>query len=392
MYADTRMRLLHVVPTYLPALRYGGPIHSVHGLARALASRGHEVHVFTTNVDGADDSDVPLGRAVDVDGVNVWYFPSRRMRRLYWSPPMARALEESLDGFDLAHLHSIFLWPTAAAASLARKLEKPYVLAPRGMLVRELIARKSTLLKQAWITAVERRNLECASAIHVTSELERDECMAFGFSLPPIVVVPNGVDTASGGDEPLSTPVAAALRHDRLVLFLGRLNWKKGLDRLIPAMTRVQDAHLVIAGNDEDGYAEVVRELVRSNGMGERVSLVGAVAGADKAALLENASLLVLPSYSENFGNVVLEAAAHGRPVIVTPEVGLAPVVADGGAGVVCAGEPRALADAMVDLLRDAEKAATLGENGRRMVAERFSWDLVAESMERAYRTVLDTS
>ena len=84
------MRLLHVTPTYLPATRYGGPIQSVHGLCTALAARGHDVHVFTTNVDGRGDSAVPLARCVPTDGVGVWYFPSRWLRRLYWSPPMAR--------------------------------------------------------------------------------------------------------------------------------------------------------------------------------------------------------------------------------------------------------------------------------------------------------------
>src|SRR5436305_13855829 len=81
------VKILHVVPTYLPARRYGGPIYAVHGLCRALAARGHEVDVVTTNVDGAGISDVPLGRAVDVDGVRVSYFASP-FSRLYWSPSM----------------------------------------------------------------------------------------------------------------------------------------------------------------------------------------------------------------------------------------------------------------------------------------------------------------
>src|SRR5512137_1024098 len=130
------MRLLHVVPTYLPAVRYGGPIHSVHGLCAALAARGHDVQVFTTNVDGPGNSAVPLGRPVDVDGVKVWYFPSRRLRRLYWSPAMGRMLKQEVGSFDLVHLHSVFLWPTWAAARAARGSSVPYVLSPRGMLVK----------------------------------------------------------------------------------------------------------------------------------------------------------------------------------------------------------------------------------------------------------------
>ena len=150
------MRFLHVVPTYLPAVRYGGPIHSVHGLCAALAARGHDVHVFTTNVDGPRDSDVPLDRPVTMDGVNVRYFPSTRMRRLYWSPPMARALQAELSGFDVVHLHSVFLWPTWGAARSARRHAVPYVLSPRGMMVKDLIQRKSRWLKRAWIGLIER--------------------------------------------------------------------------------------------------------------------------------------------------------------------------------------------------------------------------------------------
>ena len=88
------MKILYVVPTYLPATRYGGPIFAVHGLARALAERGHYVDVFTTNVDGDGESDVPLRQRVELDGVGVYYFSSP-IRRLYWSPQMRSALAAS---------------------------------------------------------------------------------------------------------------------------------------------------------------------------------------------------------------------------------------------------------------------------------------------------------
>src|SRR5882757_7176014 len=105
----TRLRILHVVPTYWPAARYGGPIRSVHALARGLAERGHDIHVFTTNVDGNGESDVPVGRPIDMGGVQVSYFPSRSLRRLYWSPAMWGALSEQITSFDIVHLHSVFL-------------------------------------------------------------------------------------------------------------------------------------------------------------------------------------------------------------------------------------------------------------------------------------------
>src|SRR6516162_11089244 len=95
------MRILHVVPSYLPAVRYGGPIFAVHGLCRALAARGHHVEVFTTNVDGPNNSAVPLGISVPLDGVHVRYFPSKKIRRLYWSPPLGRTLKSHIAEFTV---------------------------------------------------------------------------------------------------------------------------------------------------------------------------------------------------------------------------------------------------------------------------------------------------
>ena len=188
------MRVLHVVPSYIPAYRYGGPIYSVHGLCKALAARNHDIHVFTTNVDGPNDSDVPLGIPVDIDGVKVWYFSSPYFRRIYWSLTMKKALKKHMPLFDLVHLHSIFLWPTWAAARACRACNVPYVLAPRGMLVKELIKRKSRWGKSVWIKFFERHNLERASTIHVTTKAEETRVRRFGFKLPVISVVPNGID------------------------------------------------------------------------------------------------------------------------------------------------------------------------------------------------------
>ena len=192
------MKILHVVPTYYPATRYGGPIRSVHGLASAQASQGHDIHVYTTNADGEGVLPVPLDRPVRLDGVNVWYFATSVGRRIYWSPKMRQALALNIKNFDILHLHSVFLWPTTMAARAARKARIPYVLSPRGMLVGDLIRRKSSLAKRAWISLFERRNIEQAAAIHLTSETEASELRALGLRCKRSTVVPNGVDLPSG--------------------------------------------------------------------------------------------------------------------------------------------------------------------------------------------------
>ena len=192
--AGTRLRILQVAASYYPAVRYGGPIRSVHGLASALVRRGHEVHVYTTNVDGPTDLDVPLDRPVDIDGVSVHYFGIPMLRRLYWSPRLGRRLRESIHDFDVVHLQAVFLWPMWAAARAAERAGVPYVMSPRGMLIGDLIKRKSRWAKSAWIQLVERRSLARASGLHVTAGLEATELAALGLPVPPVAEIPNGVD------------------------------------------------------------------------------------------------------------------------------------------------------------------------------------------------------
>lgn len=383
------MRILHVIPSYLPAVRYGGPIVSVHGLCRALVARGHDVHVFTTNVDGSRDSDVPLDGPVDIDGVKVSYFRSKHLRRLYWSPPMAKVLADRITDFEIAHLHSIFLWPTWAAARAARRAGVPYLLAPRGMLEKTLIRKRSMLVKSAWIALIDKRNLEKAAGIHVTSPREAAEAAAFGFNLPPVFEVPNGADLDPVARDCLSDAIREVVERGPFLLFLGRISWKKGLDRLIAALRHVPSVNLVVAGNDDERYQAILTSCAAHFGVTQRIVFVGPVHGSDKAALLKNAKALVLPSYSENFGNVVLEAMAAGCPVVVTPEVGSAYIVRQTGAGRVVQGQPETLAAALLDLLANPHSRRVMGGLGQKAVERRFTWNLIAERIELLYAELI---
>lgn len=381
------MRILHVIPTYVPAWRYGGLIVAAHGLCRALARCGHDVHVFTTSVNGPDDLNVPPATPVDVEGVKVWYFPPSHMRRLYWSPDLRRELSRQISTFALVHLHSVFLWPTWAAARAASLRSVPYVVSPHGMLVRELIARKSRLKKTLWIRLIEKHTLENASAIHVTSTLEAQELEYFDFRLPNVAVIPHGVEADPGHSPgPLDVSLVA---QKPFFLFLSRINWKKGLDRLIPALAFAPDVNLIVAGNDDENCRPQLEALAAKQGVSERVHFIGPVYGSEKQALIKHATALVLPSYSENFGIVVLEAMAAGCPVVVTEAVGLADVVRASGAGIVSAGDPPVLGGVLQRLLTDADGRRQMGERGRKIAAEHYSWDVVAAPMEALYQDII---
>jgi glycosyltransferase involved in cell wall biosynthesis len=394
------MRLLHVVPTYLPAIRYGGPVVAVHGLCRALASRGHRVEVYTTSIDGRRDSDVPHGEPVLLDGVTVRYFASPILRRLAWAPSLARTLHPQLEGADLVHLHSVFLWPTAMAGRLARQMGTPYVLSPRGMLVKALLRHRHPTLKRAWIELVERRNLEHAAAIHVTSEIEAVAFAEFGFRARQIAVIPNGVDPVEnpGTNPPLSADIARLATFSPLILSFGRLSWVKRLDRLIEAFAHIQAANLAppnlaIVGTDDEGLAPRLRAAAERLGVADRVHIVPrTVAGADKEFLLAAADCVVQASLSESFGNTAVEAMQRGKPVIVSAAVGAAKIVCGSGGGLIVDDSLAQLADAMERLAQQPDLATRMGQKGQDYVNANCGWDQIATQMEELYRSVIDAS
>jgi glycosyltransferase involved in cell wall biosynthesis len=308
----------------------------------------------------------------------VRYFRSVRGRRLFYAPALATALRAEVAGFDLVHTHAIYLWPLGAASRAARRAGVPHVLSPRGMLEKDLIERKTGFWKSLLIAFVERSRLETAAGIHVTSRREHEQALAFGFDFAPFYEVPNGVEV----------PPQPARAPEPFVLFVGRLNWKKGLDRLVAAMALAPSATLVIAGPDDEGYGATVSRLASANGTSSRIRFAGPADAAAKRDWLRRASALVLPSYSENFGNVVIEAWAEACPVIVTREVGLADAVQQSGGGWVVEPGPSTLGQAIEHAVTDSSARAQAGMLGRAEACRRFTWPMVAEQMERVYETV----
>lgn len=384
------MRLLHVVPTYLPATRYGGPIRSVHALCRELAAAGHDVQVYTTSVDGPGDSDVPHGVPVDVEGVKVTYFPSRVLRRLYWSPPMGRALSQATAGYDAVHLHSVFLWPILAGARAAQGAGVPYVVSPRGMLVPELIRRKSRWVKEAWIRLIDRPNLERAAAVHATSAIEAQHIAGFGWRLPPIAVIPHGVDDPpSASSNPLSPDIVAAIAGGPMVLSFGRLSWEKGLDRVIAALAEAPEVRAVMAGDDAGDHAAYLASEAARHGVSDRVTIIARhVSGADKEALFAAARLFAMTSLSENFGIAAFEAMRRGVPVLATPDVGMSEIVRETQAGLVVDPNPHAIAVGLRTMFEDPELCRRQGDAGRRHVIDHYGWPAVARRMADLYRSI----
>ena len=167
------MRIVHATPYYVPAFVYGGPIVSVHTLARAQALAGHDVHVVTTDRNGTKRLSLDKGPETTIDDVKVRYFSTLGLGAFAYSPEMGDALNREVEAFDILHVHGLFTYPTIVACRSARRRGTPYVLSPRGMLDPHAIARRGRLRKAAYIRAIESRNLKRAAFVHYTTSQER---------------------------------------------------------------------------------------------------------------------------------------------------------------------------------------------------------------------------
>jgi glycosyltransferase involved in cell wall biosynthesis len=179
----------------------------------------------------------------------------------------------------------------------------------------------------------------------------------------------------------------------RIVLHLGRLNFKKGLDILIGAFANVagelEDTHLVIAGPDNEGLGIQLRRRLAELGLSRRATFTGMLQGEIKLAAFRDASVFALPSYSENFGIAVVEAMACRVPVVISNRVNIWREVESAGAGLVTECDVDSCAAALLTALKNNERARAMGEKGHELVTARFAWSSVGEKLERIYREIV---
>ena len=389
------MKILHLIPTYLPAQIALGPIYPTHYLNKWLVRKGVDVTVYTTNLDERKVMDVPINQPVFIDGVRVFYFPASFPSRWFYSRELRRALKKNLSGFDIVHITSVFLAFSALGAHYAKKFGKPYIISPHGSLMKEPLNMKGRLKKMIYLNLAEKRNLAGAAAIHFTVEVEKAEYLESGLPLKKSFVIPNGFDPEEF--DKAATPGLFRKKYlisddKKIILFLGRINWKKGFDTLIPTLRKIADempsAILVIAGADDDGYKKQVESWIKENNLEKNVVFTGMIVGEERIAAFRESQVFVLPSYSENFGMAAMEGA-YGTAVVVTPEVGISPYIEKYGAGMVIEKDERKFAEAILKILKNPLLKEQFKAKGREMIQKEFSPDKVAEAMLAEYNKIL---
>lgn len=416
------MKVLCVVPSYFPALQYGGPIFSVHGLNKALLQKGVDVTVYTTNV--GLEGELLVNQEVNVDGVKVFYFEYVRFFEFVgstgwqYSPRMTRALKENLKAFDMAYIVAVWNYPVLIAAYYCRKYGKPYIISPRGLLY-PVATSKKFWKKLPYYYLVAKRSLKYATGIHYTTEDEVEKCHSSLGLKNKAIVIPNGVSSYQFEDPQRTDKFKnryRLLNGKKVILFLSRISWKKGLDLLVDAYAKLveerDDIHLVIVGNDDEGYSKKVKQWVKNHGLNYvdygcyqqsgikggrikskngirkeaeekdiKVTFTGMLEGNEKFEALMGSDIFVLASYSENFGMAVVEAMACGIPVIISNQVGIHTKVEENRAGLVTECDAGSVYRCMKLILDDNNLAKKLSENGKRLVSNYYRMDRVSDMM-----------
>jgi glycosyltransferase involved in cell wall biosynthesis len=361
---------LHLCNGLVPR-RDGGMVPSILGMTGALAGQGGDVTIVTPTPSGLGDVPIPPG--VVLRGPET-------------------GLEASVRGAEMVHIHGLWQGHSRRGARAARAARVPYLITAHGM-AEPWALRHKALKKRLYTALVEGKNLRRASCLHALSRPEIGHLRALA-PRTPIGFVPNGVDL--GPFEALPPRAALEAEFPELagkfvLLFLGRLHRKKGLDLLATALATLgaarRDLHVLLAGHDDGALSPFLRQ-VEEAGVSSRVTCLGHVAGERARRAWGAADAFILPSYSEGFSMAILEALACRLPAVITTACHF-PELAAADGGIVVAPTAEGVVGGLRDLLdRSPAQRADLGLRGRALVERGYTWDRQAQRLADIYRWV----
>jgi glycosyltransferase involved in cell wall biosynthesis len=387
------MKILLCVLYYEPAWAYGGPPRMTFDIARELVRRGHQVTVCTT--DALDRGKRVKATDEISHGVRVVRFRNLSNAlafhlKIFIPVGMRRWLARHAADFEVIHLFDARTMPNGWASTAAVSRRVPFVVSVWGSLPRGDGWR--ALLKARYDAKYLPRQLGDAAALLAQNEHEAALYAEYGGDPARAVVWPLAVDPA----EFAALPARGGFRRrhgiaeaDRVVLFVGRLSPLKGLDVLIEAFararTRVPAARLVVVGRD-DGWQAQMLELAARLGVGDRLTFVGPLYGAEVLPAYVDCDLFcITPHHFEETSLASLAAAACGRPVLINDRCGI-PWLEEYGAGRSVAHQVERIGEAMAELLADGDRLDRMGAAARRMIEERFFLPRIIDELEGIYR------
>lgn len=390
-----KIRILQVVPYFYPAWSYGGIPRLVYGLSRELTRKGHKVSVITTDVyDSEKRLSIPP-HPVNLSGIEVLYLRnlsnSLAYRHQFFLPlyDMSR-LERVFRCFDIVHIHGHRNLLENIAHHYSKRCGIPFVLTPNGTLPR--IERKKGV-KVLWDLLLGNRVIKDASHFIAVSNSEVAQFIRFGIPEEKITMIYNGIELEEFRELPAKNSFKRRWKIEgrKVVLYLGQLTPRKGVDFLIRAFKEVhiRDATLVIAGNDM-GLGKKLRHLIKELSLEKRVIFTGLLTGIERLSALVDADILIYPSTHEVFGLVPFEGLLCGTPVVVGDDCGCGEIINRAGGGyLVRYGDEGSLIQKIENILKAPDSVKNMIERGKRFIEKNLSWGVIAEKTIGVYRQVL---
>lgn len=314
------MKVLHISPSYKPASIYGGPTRSVSLLCESLR-HSIAIQVLTTTANGRRD--LPAQRK-EVDGVEVFYFKRITKDHTHLSPGLLYHLYQQIRKNNrqavperlIIHIHSWWNMVAMLSCLIAKLSKTPVILSARGMIGRYTFNNRNNLFKKIIHQTIGLYLLKHCH-IHATSQQEAEDISAV-FQPKQLTLIPNLISFQQ------CTPYQCGLSNSFRILFLSRIEQKKGLELLFKALEHLSiNWTLSIVGYGDSGYLLKLKSLLQEYQFQHRISWHNAVDDGRKCRVFADHDLLILPSYNENFANVVLECLSTGTPVAVSNQVGL---------------------------------------------------------------------
>lgn len=391
-YREATVRhVLHVSPYIHPAA--GGPPVVVERWAEFAGAYGWHARVLSTPALSPDGGHSLLAAAKDRYEL---FLVSSALDTL-WGVGRAN-LHRLVQEADIVHLHTMWSPLNAIVASICRRIDKPYVISPHGMLDPYSLGIKS-LKKHVYLRIVESRTIRGASGMLFTADDERDLAVAQIGHVPHPGVVGLGADMPGASEEILCSRFRSThpeLADKKLIIFLGRLHPKKRPDVVIRAMRAVRakmpDAALLMVGDGQQDYVDGLRQLSESLGLGAHVHFLGLVAGEEKWSALASSSVFALPSLQENFAIAVAEALQLGVPVLITDKINIWREIVGAEAGMLLreAFLEGDLANHAVALLGDPHNCRDMSRKARALALRAYTWPASAQKLSAYYDAVLE--
>lgn len=385
------MKVLIAIPSV--AAIYGGPSKCVIELATELGRLGINVDLITTNADGNSSLDVPLNKWISQSSYRMRYFSYYKRSAYLFSYALTRWILQNVRSYDIVHTNAVFSYPVLATCYACKMNDVPYVVTPHGMLEPWALSQKATK-KRIYYQISEKTLLKKAAAIHALARPEAANIKSLQLGAP-IFLGPNGIHRPEFETLPnraIFFEEYPQLKGKKLVLFLSRIDPKKGLDILAKAfgilVKQYNNLHLIVAGPDNIGFLQTARQFFQDHECLDKVTFTGILTGKLKYAALAAASVYVLPSYSEGFSVSVLEAMASGLPSVITracnfPEAERAQVVKAVDTNT------EQLTDALNWCVKNEAEATFMGKRAQKFVFEYYTWDKIASHQIGVYETIL---